>query len=177
MFLPLLLLYFSSFVSSKWLCFCTSTSCSMVILRVSRRFVQSSSSRSLLWLHFLVIRCSNLVASKDCTFIGDGGPILSALPSGGFILELDLPSRQNTQRERHTRVLLVWYLPFFIEGCPCVVSVLFNFLTSFPCNCYFVARALPLRWIADWNSGHRGQVFICVVYCLSREWGIIVICF
>ena len=169
MFLPLLLLYFSAFVSSKWLCFCTSTSCSIVILSVSRRFVQLSSSHSLLWRQFLVISCSNLFASKNCFFIGDEGPIFSELSFGWFHIRSG-----SSVTAKHSKE----------EACSCFLGftssiyhrrlLVFYSLTSFLCNCYFV----PLRWLADGNSGDRGQVFICVaVFCLSREWGIIVVYF
>ena len=36
--------------------------------------------------------------------------------SGVFVVYLDLPSRQNTQRAGHVRLFLVWHLPFPIEG-------------------------------------------------------------
>ena len=36
--------------------------------------------------------------------------------SGVIVVYLDLPSRENTQRERHVRLFFVWQLQFPIKG-------------------------------------------------------------
>ena len=49
--------------------------------------------------------------------------------TGVFVVYLDLPSWQNTQRAGHVRLFLVWHLPFPIEGYAIHCSY---YLISFP---------------------------------------------
>ena len=72
----------------------------------------------------------------------------------GFILHLGLPSRQNTQRAGHVRVLLVCHLPFLIDVCRKAVCVLFFNLLPLSFNLLplsFANLDLALRRIATFQ--------------------------
>ena len=120
MFLPLLFLLFSAFISNERLItiihFNGSSCCNISFMRVSRKVLKLSCSCFLLCQHFLVIHCSWLVSNNDYTFIGDGG--------GGFtrvvirvVLYYTSIFCQNTQIAGHVRVLLVCSLTFLIDVC------------------------------------------------------------
>lgn len=66
---------------------------------VSRRDFRLSCSRVFLWLHFLVIPRSNLLANQDDTFIGNlEAGFLRMLSFVWFYLDLDLPTWRDIQR-------------------------------------------------------------------------------
>ena len=66
---------------------------------VSRRDFRLSCLRLFLWLHFLVIPRSNMLANEDDTFIGNSeAGLLWMLSFVWFYLDLNLPTWQNIQR-------------------------------------------------------------------------------
>ena len=107
-------------------------------LRVSGRVFKLSCPHIFLRLHIVVIPRSNLVANEHYAFIGNRGGVYPCCHSRGFILHLDLLSRQNTQRTGSALLHLIYYLPWFlIDSWPmrCSCSPLYrSFLVIFWCE-------------------------------------------
>ena len=108
-----------------------------VILCVYERVLEFRCSRIFLRLQSLVIPRSNLVANEAYAFIGNRGWFFfPCCHSRGFILHLDLPSRQNKQRTGSALLLLSYYFPrFLIHGWP------------MRCSCFLIYRSfLVIFW-------------------------------